>query len=366
MTAVHSEEAAYEAQRDAFVDKVFGLALATGEAANIYIGDRLGFYRSLAESGPATSAALAERTACSERMVREWLEQQAVSGVLTVDDASAPVERRTFALPGAHAEALTNERSLSYVAPFARYLIGCARALPLVMDAFRTGNGVAYDAFGPDIIESQADANRPMLEHLLTQEWLAAIPGLGERLKDGSRVADIGCGAAWSSIAIARGYPGTSVDGFDLDEQSVQLALRNVAEAGLEDRVTVHERDAADAEFAGRYDLVVAIECIHDMSRPVDVLRAMRGMLAEGGIAIVIDERTADAFTLTDDPMERLFYMFSTLLCLPAGMADTPTAATGTVMRASTLEAYAREAGFARLEVVPVEHGQFRIYRLHP
>jgi len=102
------------------------------------------------------------------------------------------------------------------------------------------------------------------------------------------------------------------------------------------------------------------------MSRPVDVLRPMRDMLAEDGIAIVIDERTADAFTLTDDPMERLFYMFSTLLCLPAGMADAPTAATGTVMRASTLEAYAKEAGFARVEVLPVEHGQFRIYRLQP
>jgi 2-polyprenyl-3-methyl-5-hydroxy-6-metoxy-1,4-benzoquinol methylase len=257
-------------------------------------------------------------------------------------------------------------RSLAYVAPFARYMVGCANALPLVLEAFRTGKGVPYDAFGPDIIESQADANRPMYEHLLTQEWLAGVPGIKSKLRDGSRVADIGCGAAWSSIAIARAYPGASVDGFDLDPHSVQLARRNVAEAGLEDRVRVHERDAGDGEFAGKYDLVIAIECIHDMSRPVDVLRAMRNMLAEGGIAIVIDERTADAFTVTDEPMERLFYAFSTLLCLPAGMADEPTAATGTVMRASTLEAYAREAGFQRLQVLPVEHAQFRIYQLHP
>ncbi|MEX2226507.1 MAG: methyltransferase domain-containing protein [Dehalococcoidia bacterium] len=366
MTATRSDQTTYEEQRDALTEKIFGLALATGEAANVYIGDRLGFYRSLAQDGPATSAELARRTGSSERMVREWLEQQVVAGVLDVDDTGAPLDKRTFTLPAPHAEALTDERSLAYAAPFARYLIGCANALPLVMEAFRTGKGVPYDAFGPDIIESQADVNRPMLEHLLTQEWLPAVPDVHEKLLTGARVADVGCGAAWSSIAIARGYPSARVDGFDLDEHSVKLARRNVTDAGLSERVTVHQQDAGDGAFAKQFDLALAIECIHDLSRPVDVLRAMRNMLAAGGTAIVADERTADAFTVTDDPMERLFYAFSTLLCLPAGMADEPSAATGTVMRASTLETYATDAGFQRVEVLPIEHAQFRFYRLHP
>jgi hypothetical protein len=147
---------------------------------------------------------------------------------------------------------------------------------------------------------------------------------------------------------------------------SVDLAKKNVADAGVGDRVTVHLRDAGDAEFANKYDLAFAFECIHDMSRPVDVLRAMRNTLAEDGTAIIADERTMDRFQVTDDPMERIFYVFSTLCCLPAGMADKPTAATGAVMRPSQLEAYTNEAGFSRMEILPIEHGQFRFYRLYP
>jgi cyclopropane fatty-acyl-phospholipid synthase-like methyltransferase len=207
-----------------------------------------------------------------------------------------------------------------------------------------------------------------MLESLLTQEWLPAVPEVERKLhaKKGVRVADVGCGAAWSAIAIAKAYPGVRVDAFDLDEMSVKLAEKNVSDAGVQDRVTVHHRDAGDTEFAGQYDLAFAFECIHDMPQPVKVLRAMHDMLAERGTAIIADERTMDAFTITDDPMERLFYCFSTLLCLPAGMADEPSTATGTVMRASTLEAYAQGAGFRRVEVLPIEHAQFRFYRLHP
>lgn len=362
-----ADELTHDEQRDVLGGKIFELSLAVGEAANIYIGDRLGLYRSLA-NGPATAQQLAERAGASERMVREWLEQQALTGVLTVDDASAPADQRVFSLPAAHAEALTDERSLGYIAPFPRMLVGCVNAMPHLLEAFRTGKGVRYEDFGRDVIESQADANRPMLEHMLTQEWLPAAPDVHATLqsKQDARVADIGCGAAWSAIAIAKAYDGVRVDGFDLDEMSVELARANIAEAGVQDRVTVHRRDAGDAEFAGQYDLAFAFECIHDMSQPVKVLRAMREMLAEGGTAIIADERTFDAFTVTDDAMERLFYCFSTLLCLPAGMADAPSVATGTVMRASTLEAYAKDAGFARVEILPIEHAQFRFYRLHP
>ena len=139
-----------------------------------------------------------------------------------------------------------------------------------------------------------------------------------------------------------------------------------MAKAGLAGRITLAVRDAADPALAGRYDLVTIFESLHDMSRPVDVLRACRQLLAPGGSVLVVDERVADAFVAPGDQVERLMYGFSVLCCLPAGMADQPSAATGTVMRTATLERYAAEAGFGRTEVLPVANDLFRFYRLQP
>jgi 2-polyprenyl-3-methyl-5-hydroxy-6-metoxy-1,4-benzoquinol methylase len=175
----------------------------------------------------------------------------------------------------------------------------------------------------------------------------------------------VACGAGWSSIAIARAYPNVRVDGLDLDEASIEVARSNAREAGLGDRLRFHLRDAADPELAGRYDLVTVFEAIHDMSQPVEALHAMRGLAAETGAVLVVDERVADSFTAPGDEVERYMYGWSILCCLPTGMASQPSAATGTVMRADTLARYAREAGFERVEVLPVEHDFFRLYRLY-
>ncbi|MET1008718.1 MAG: methyltransferase domain-containing protein, partial [Gaiellaceae bacterium] len=180
-----------------------------------------------------------------------------------------------------------------------------------------------------------------------------------------ARVADIACGAGWSSIAIARAYPNVAVDGYDLDEASVALARENVAVTEVADRVSIRLRDAGDPELAGSYQLVTVFEAIHDMSQPVDVLRSLRGLAAEDGAVVVMDERVADTFTAPGDEIERLMYTYSVLCCLPVGLADTPSAATGTVMRTDTLRRYAAEAGFAEVEVLPIEHDVFRFYRLH-
>jgi 2-polyprenyl-3-methyl-5-hydroxy-6-metoxy-1,4-benzoquinol methylase len=178
-------------------------------------------------------------------------------------------------------------------------------------------------------------------------------------------VADIGCGAAWSSIGIARSYPQVIVHGYDLDQASIDLARSNVREAGLQERVKLFQRDARGADLEKRYDLVVAFECVHDMSDPVGVLQTMRGLLNEQGTVLVVDERTLDAFQACSDAWEQILYGFSILHCLPAGMVDQPSAATGTVMRPKTLELYAREAGFRRVEILPIEHFFFRFYRLY-
>jgi SAM-dependent methyltransferase len=359
--------ASAEAARDAFAERLFGMALGAYELMTVHLGDRLGLYRALAGRDGTTEAELAEAAGIDERYAREWLEQQAVAGILEVDDADADAAERRYRLPDGHAEALTDRESLAYVTPMARFAASFGGVLPAIEAAFRTGGGVAWEDFGTFGREAQAEANRPLFLTLLGSEWLPAIPDVDERLRSApaARVADVACGAGWSSIGIALAYPGVQVDGFDLDPASVELARANAAEAGVDDRVRFHVRDAGDEELAGAYQLVTVFEAIHDLSQPVPVLAAMRRLAAEDGAVLVMDERVADAFTAPGDEVERLMYTYSILCCLPAGLADTPSAATGTVMRTDTLRGYAEEAGFERLEVLPIEHDVFRFYRLH-
>jgi SAM-dependent methyltransferase len=356
------------ARRDALATRLFEATLGLMDLAAIHIGHRLGLYSALDRLGSATAAELAAETGTHERYVREWLEQQAVSGLLAVDDAARPAAERRYALPPGHREVLVDPESLATMTPFARFGVGVLQAMPAVLEAFRTGGGVSWSEFGADVREAQAAQNRPAFLHLLGQEWLPAVPDLHARLKADppARVADVACGAGWSAIGIARAYPKVRVDGLDLDAPSIEHARANVAKAGLEDRITMAVRDAADAALAGRYDLVTIFESLHDMSRPVDVLRACRKLLAPGGSVLVVDERVADAFVAPGDQVERLMYGFSILCCLPAGMADQPSAATGTVMRVGTLERYAAEAGLGRTEVLPIANDFFRFYRLRP
>jgi 2-polyprenyl-3-methyl-5-hydroxy-6-metoxy-1,4-benzoquinol methylase len=356
------------ARRDALASRLFGATLGLMDLGAVYMGDRLGLYRTLQVLGPATPAQLAAATGTQERYVREWLEQQAVSGLLEVDDPARPATGRRYSLPPGHGDVLVDPESLSTMTPLAQFGVGVIRALPALLEAFRTGGGVSWAAFGADVREAQAAQNRPAFLRLLGEAWLPAVPDLHARLQANppARVADVACGAGWSAIGIARAYPKVRVDGLDLDEPSIDLARANVETAGLGDRITLAVRDAADPALAGRYDLVTIFESLHDMSRPVDVLRACRQLLAAGGSVLVVDERVADTFVAPGDQVERLMYGFSVLCCLAAGMADQPSAATGTVMRADTLRRYAAEAGFRRTEVLPVANDVFRFYRLHP
>jgi SAM-dependent methyltransferase len=355
-----------EAQRDALAERLFGAALGAYELFTVHLGDRLGYYRALTERGDVTTTELAEATGTDERYAREWLEQQAVAGILEVDDVEAAPNERRYRLPAAHAEVLVDRDSLAHLTPMARYGVSFAQTLPAIEDAFRTGGGVAWEDFGSLGREAQGDVNRPLFTNLLGSEWFPSIADVHERLlaDPPARVADVACGVGWSSIAIARAYPKVSVDGFDLDEESVALARQNVGGTDVADRVNVQVRDAGDPELAGSYQLVTVFEALHDMSRPVEVLRALRGLAAEDGAVIIMDERVAETFTAPGDEIERIMYTYSVLCCLPVGLADTPSAGTGTVMRPDTLRRYAAEAGFADVEVLPIEHDVFRFYRL--
>lgn len=353
-------------RRDALVGRLFEAFLGCSNLLTVHLGLRLGLYRTLEDHGPLTSVQLAERMGLHERYVREWLEQQASTGILDVSDAEAEPTARLYHLPEGHAEVLLDRNSLSYLGPMSHFVPSIASVMPHLLDAFRSGGGVPWSAYGADAREGQAEMNRPVYLNLLAREWLPSLPGVHERLQADppSRVADIACGAGWSSIAIAAEYPNALVDGFDLDEPSIKLAQANAESYGVSDRVSFHVNDAGSAQLSGQYDLVIICEALHDMSDPVGVLRVVRTLLAENGTALVMDEKVADKFTAPGDELERLFYGYSVLCCLPAGMSEQPSAATGTVMRPPTLRRYAQEAGFGDIEILPIEHDFFRLYRL--
>jgi 2-polyprenyl-3-methyl-5-hydroxy-6-metoxy-1,4-benzoquinol methylase len=361
MTGTHAEE-----RRDALVERLFGATIGAFDVCGVYIGDRLGLYRALAECGPASAAELAGAAGIHERYAREWLEQQAASAILDVIDAEDGARR--FVLPAGHAEALLDEESLNYVSPFGRLLVACLRPIDALLDAYRNGGGVPYADYGADLHEGQAAFTRPLFSRLLAQEWLPSVPEIHARLQADppARVADVACGAGISSIAMARGYPKVRVDGIDLDTASIEAARRHLAGSGVEDRVRLDVRDAADPGLAHRYDLVTVFEALHDLSYPVDVLRAARALLADGGVVLVGDERTAESFEAPADDLERLYYGFSILHCLPVGMVGEGAAGTGTVMRPTTVEAYAREAGFQKIDVAPIENDFWRFYIMRP
>jgi 2-polyprenyl-3-methyl-5-hydroxy-6-metoxy-1,4-benzoquinol methylase len=351
---------------DELVERLFGAVLGAMDVFAVYLGDKLGFYRALDEDGPATSDELARTTGTAERYVREWLEQQAITGILICDDPTAAPSDRHYRLPEGYGTVLVDPDSLTAMAPLAQVFVGCVKPLPHLLEAFRTGGGVSYEDYGVDLREGQAGTTRPQFRHLLAQEWLPAMPDIHRRLQaySAARVADIGFGLGWSSIAIANAYPNVRVDGFDLDEASVRAARANAEVAGVAERVTFHHRDAGDPDLAGRYDFALAVECIHDMPNPVAVLSAMRRLVGDGGTVLIVDEKVADRFMAPGDDIERMMYGWSILHCLPVGMSEQPSAATGTVIREPTLRHYAEDAGFREVAMLPIEHDFFRFYRL--
>ncbi len=361
-----ADPTALPAPPDALAERLFHATTAAMDLFAVYLGDRLGYYRALAEGGPTTSSELAQRTGTAERYAREWLEQQAVTGIITVEHPDLPATERRFQLPEGYEAVLVDPDSPTAMAPLAQVFAGCVKPLPQILAAFRTGGGVPYADYGVDLHEGQAGTTRPQFRHLLTQEWLPAMPEVHHRLSTDppARVADVGMGQGWSSITIAQAYPTVRVDGFDLDEASVMAARANAETAGVADRVAFHIRDAGEADLAGRYDFALAVECIHDMSNPVAVLSAMRRLVGEGGPVLIVDEKVADRFTAPGDDVERMMYGWSILHCLPVGMTEQPSAATGTVIREATMRRYAAEAGFRAVEVLPIEHDFYRFYRL--
>jgi 2-polyprenyl-3-methyl-5-hydroxy-6-metoxy-1,4-benzoquinol methylase len=352
-----------EAKVEEFSGSLFMACLATMELANVELGVRLGLYEALAKAGPSTAGELAQAAGIAERYAREWLEQQAVAGVVEVDDAGLAATERRFTLPNAHAHVLIDDDSEACMKPCAAVVPWLGKAIDIMVEEFPRGTGASFGRF--ELHDVQAAFTRPVFVNHLTQNWLPGLPDVQTKLTSGSpvRIAEIGCGEGLASITIARAYPNAVIDGYDLDEASIAVARAAAEHAGVAERARFEVADAADPAIHGGYDLVMAIEMLHDVPDPVGILRTMRRLAGEDGAVLVVDERAEDAFAVPASEMERFFYSFSTLHCLAVSMQDGG-AGTGTVIRADTVRRYAAEAGFAQVEVLDVEHPQFVLYRL--
>jgi 2-polyprenyl-3-methyl-5-hydroxy-6-metoxy-1,4-benzoquinol methylase len=334
------------------------------ELFGVHLGTTLGLYDALDRHGPLTFPELADRAGIHRRYAQEWCEQQAVAGYLTVASPSAGAETIRFALPDAHRGALLDPVDGDHVAPFAPMVVGIAGVLDQVVDAYRTGGGVPYAHYGTAFRDGQGAINRPAFTSDLVKVWIPAVPGLAEQLSAGARVLDVGTGQGWSAISIQAAWPAAEVIGLDTDPASIVDARAHADQAGVDVRFVEPAADGVAIADLGPVDVAFVLEALHDMSQPGEVLRALRQVLADDGAVIVIDEAVAEAFGPRGDDIERMMYGWSIVHCLPAAMAEEGAAAIGTAIRPSTVAALAAEAGFSTCDVVDVDAGFFRVYRL--
>lgn len=354
-----------EARAGELVERLFGHTIATLEMATVWLGTRLGLYDALAT--PGTAAEVARRSGVLERYVREWLEQQAIAGLVSVTVPDVDPAARTFGLSAPQRLVLADATSPFSGGALALLSGGCGSALPQVLEAWRTGTGMPFGAYGDDVREGQGLFNKGDYQERLVQDWLPALPEVDALLtRNGARALDLGCGVGWSTIALAGARPGLVAVGIDLDEASVMDARANAVEAGLAGRVEF-EVAASDADHgAERYDVAFFFESLHDMAHPVEALAAVRRALRPDGRVVVMDERAEEEFAPDGSPLERLFGACSVLHCLPVGLAEPGSAGTGAMFRPSTMRSYAEAAGFSEVRIAPIEHDFMRFYVLVP
>jgi SAM-dependent methyltransferase len=316
---------------------------ATVNAALVVIGDRLGLYRALAEAGPLTPSALAERTGTAERYVREWLGAQAASGFVGYDPDSD-----TYALSPEQAAAFADESSPAFVGGGFQVALGAAADIERVQDAFLTGQGVGWHEHGNDVFEGCRRFFEPGYRANLLSSWIPALDGVHDRLQMGGRVADVGCGHGASSIIIAEGYPNSTVVGFDYHEDSIAHAGRQAEEAGLSDRLRF-EVARADGFPGSNYDLITCFDCLHDMGDPVAVAGHIRRALADDGAWMIVEPKAGDRVQDNLNPVGRAYYAFSTMLCTPNSLSQGGELALGAQAGEVRLREALTAGGFTRV-----------------
>jgi SAM-dependent methyltransferase len=327
------------ARLEQFVHKALGDLGSALTASLVVIGDKLGLYRAMAGAGPLTPAELAARTSTSERCVREWLAAQAAAGYVEYDAATG-----RYTLPEEHAIALTDEESPACVLGGFQGMTAAMRAEPKVAAAFRTGTGVGWHEHDPNLFLGTERFFRPGYNANLVDAWIPALDGVQEKLAAGARVADVGCGHGASTIIMAKAFPRSTFAGFDYHPASVEAARERAARAGVSDRVRF---DVAEAKsFPGTYDLVAFFDCLHDMGDPVGAAAHVRGSLDRDGTWLLVEPYASDDVADNLNPLGRLFYSVSTLVCTQASLAQEVGLALGAQAGERRLRDVVTQAGF--------------------
>jgi ubiquinone/menaquinone biosynthesis C-methylase UbiE len=324
-----------------FLGRCIGDLGATIAAGSTVVGHRLGLYRTLA-AGPATPAELAVRTDCDARYLTEWLRGQAAGGYVQCDATT-----ETYFLTDEQAFALADPAGALYMPGGFVAAVGALRAIDGITDAFRTGSGVAWDEHDGEVMVGTDLFFRPNYLTNLVPNWIPALEGVEDRLRAGANVADIGCGLGATTLLLAQHYPNSRFIGSDSHAPSIETARKRAAEAGVADRVSFELASART--FSGRsYDLAATFDCLHDMGHPLGAAAHIREALAPDGVWLIVEPSAADDPAPNFNPVGRVFYGFSTFVCLPNAKSQDGGYALGAQAGETAIQHVVSDAGFSR------------------
>ena len=326
----------------ALVGTVVGDMGAAMSGALVVLGDKLGLYKALAGQGPATPGDLAARTGCAERYVREWLSAQAAGGYIQYDKASGE-----FSLSPEQALVFATEGHPAFMAGGFEIVASVFRDEPRIAEAFRSGEGVGWHEHDACLFRGTERFFRPGYNANLVSSWIPALDGMEARLKAGARVADVGCGHGASTIVMAKAYPNSRFFGFDYHPASIERAREAAAQAGVGERATFEV--AAAKGFGGEaYDMISIFDALHDMGDPVGAARHIRDKLAPDGAWLLVEPFANDELADNLNPIGRLYYAASTMICTPASLSQEVALGLGAQAGEARLRKVTEEAGFTR------------------
>ena len=313
---------------------------ATFHAALIRIGDKLGLYKALA-SGPQTPAELAKKTGTAERYVREWLSSQAAGGYVTYDPAADK-----FSLTAEQAFTLADENSPAYLPGAFQLALGSLKSVPRIAEAFRSGAGMGWGEHDTDVFHGCEKFFRPGYVANLISSWIPALDGVQEKLAKGARVADVGCGKGASSILIAQAFPKSQIVGFDYHAESIEAAHESARRVGV---TNVSFEVAKAKEYGGGpYDFVTVFDCLHDMGDPVGAAAHVRESIAPDGTWMIVEPFANDELKDNLNPVGRVYYSFSTLLCTPCSRSQEVGLCLGAQAGEARMRKVVNSGGFTR------------------
>jgi len=328
-----------ENKLNSFVNQFVGDLGATISAGNVVVGHRLGLYVALA-AAPATAEELASKTDTDPRYIAEWLRGQAAGGYVDYDG-----ER--YALSEEQAFALTDPDGPLYMPGAFLLALGALRAEPRITQAFRSGGGLGWHEQDEDVVIGCEQFFRPGYSANLIPAWLPALDGVEAKLQAGAKIADVGCGLGASSVLLATSFPRSTVRASDYHEASIELARKRAADAGVADRVSFET--AAAQNFTGdRYDLVATFDSLHDMGDPLGAARHVRDALAPDGTWLIVEPAAGDTVADNLNPVGRVYYGFSTFLCVPNAMSQSGGYALGAQAGEAAIRQLVTDAGFTR------------------